>query len=60
MDADEVEKKLYIRKYMTRLEAAVNIYNGYRLGEFELQSRKDRKNDFLNEIEFFKSQGRLN
>lgn len=55
-----MEKKLYIRKYMTRLEAAVNIYNGYRLGEFELQSRKDRKNDFLNEIEFFKSQGRLN
>jgi hypothetical protein len=60
MDADEVEKKLYIRKYMSRLETSINIYNGYRLQEFELQSRKDRKNDFLNEIEFFKSQGRLN
>jgi hypothetical protein len=51
---------LYITDYKARLEQAQNLANLYRGGKFNYQDAKDKHNDFLEEIEFFRRQGRLN
>lgn len=55
----EVEN-LYITHYKMLLEQAMNIGNLYRQAQFELQDSKDKRNEFLDEIEFFKRRGKLN
>ena len=59
MRIEEVDK-LYFSEYIMRLEAATNIFNGYRLGKFEMKSSFDQHSKFLKEVELFKRQGRLN
>lgn len=51
---------LYITDYKARLEQAQNLANLYRGGKFNYQDSKDKHNEFLEDIEFFRKQGRLN
>lgn len=51
---------MWVSDYYGYLEQAQNLLNAYRGGEFSYIDMKDKRQDFLDEIEFFKSQGRLN
>jgi hypothetical protein len=50
---------LFINEYKMLLEQSMNIGNLYRQGEFEFVDSNERHEDFLDEIDYFKSQGRL-
>lgn len=54
----EVED-LPITQYKKLIEQAFNLLNAYRFGEFNLQDSETKKNNFLQEIEMFKKQGKL-